>query len=144
MSIALKRIIFFSYLLLLIFAAAFPFTSTDIAAMNNTYVMSFRLDHVMHVLAFLPLYALGVWLFQPISRKGRVYLLLIGLVIAALTEYIQLFINYRTYNPADLIANLSGVLLGAIIMLVVKKIKRFKPYCPHYPFCMNGYDGSKK
>jgi VanZ family protein len=123
MSIVLKRIIFFSYLLLLIFAAVFPFTSTNVADMNNTYVMSFRLDHLLHVLAFLPLYALAYWTLKPLKRKQHFVLLVIGLFLASSIEFLHFFLDYRAFNSTDLIANLSGVLLGATIMLVVKNKK---------------------
>jgi glycopeptide antibiotics resistance protein len=116
-----KRVIFFTYLLTIIFVAVFPFSAEDLGAMNEVYVLTFRLDHLLHLLAFLPLYPLGVWLFQPISRKGRVYLLVMGLVIAFATEFVQFFIAYRAYNPVDLVSNLAGVLVGAIIVFVVKK-----------------------
>ncbi len=110
-----KRVIFFTYILAIIVVAVFPFSAADVGAMNRVYVMSFRLDHLLHLLAFIPLYPLGSWLFQPKPWKGRVYLLLAGLVIASSAEFIQYFIDYRAYNPVDLISNLAGVLLGAII-----------------------------
>ncbi|MFN2396619.1 MAG: VanZ family protein [Bacteroidales bacterium] len=121
MSIFLKRIIFFTYLLLILIAAFFPFTSTDIAAMNNISVMSFRLDHILHVIAFFPFYPLFFWLFRPINRKLRFVLLVTGLFLAAAVEFLHFFIEYRAFNPADLIANLVGVLLGTIILFVIKK-----------------------
>ena len=116
-----KRVIFFTYILAIIVVAVFPFSAAGVGAMNQVYVLSFRLDHLLHLVAFVPLYPLGIWLFKPIRWKGRVYLLMAGLVIASLAEFIQYFIDYRAYNPADLISNLAGVLLGAIIMFMVKK-----------------------
>lgn len=116
-----KRVIFFTYLLAIIVVAVFPFSAAGVGAMNQVYVLSFRLDHLLHLLAFVPLYPLGVWLFSPQQWQNSLYLLLISLFIAATAEYIQYFIAYRAYNPADLISNLAGVLLGAIIIFMVKK-----------------------
>ena len=116
-----KRVIFFTYILAIIVVAVFPFSAAGVGAMNQVYVLSFRLDHLLHLLAFVPLYPLGVWLFSPQQWQNSLYLLLISLFIAATAEYIQYFIAYRAYNPADLISNLAGVLLGAIIIFMVKK-----------------------
>ena len=106
--------------MMIILLAVFPFSAADVGALNRMYVLDFRMDHILHVLAFLPLYPLGAWLFRPKSLKGGIILLAAGLLIAALAEYIQLFIDYRAYNPADLISNMAGVLIGRLIWIFVK------------------------
>jgi glycopeptide antibiotics resistance protein len=115
MPLVFKRIIFISYLVGIAIMAVFPFSAADLGAMNKVYVLSFRLDHLLHVVAFVPLYPLGAWLFQPVSWKDRVYLLFWGLLIAFAAEFVQYFIAFRAYNPADLISNLAGVVVGAIV-----------------------------
>jgi VanZ family protein len=83
--------------------------------------LSFRLDHLLHVLAFIPLYPLVFWVFSPQTRQHRLVYLFISMLFAALAEFVQYFIDYRAYNPADLISNLAGVLLGFLLILAVKK-----------------------
>ncbi len=53
----------------------------------------------------------------PIFSKKPVlkYLLIIG-SSAFLFECIQYFLPYRAFNPMDLISNLSGAIIGTIIL----------------------------
>jgi VanZ family protein len=39
-----------------------------------------------------------------------------GLFLAAFCELIQLWLPYRGYNINDLIGNMTGVLLGALVL----------------------------
>ncbi|TVQ85734.1 MAG: hypothetical protein EA393_13390 [Bacteroidetes bacterium] len=121
MSLFLKRTIFALYLVMIILLAVFPFSAANVGALNKMYVLDFRMDHILHVLAFVPLYPLAAWLFRPDSLKSSIILLAAGLLIAAIAEYIQLFIDYRAYNPADLISNMVGVFAGRFIWIFVKK-----------------------
>ena len=122
MPLIIKRIIFFTYLLTITIVAVFPFSATNVGAMNQVYILSFRLDHFLHVLAFIPLYPLAIWLFHPQTRQQILVSFLVSMLIAALAEFVQYFIDYRTYNPADLVSNLAGVLLGFLLILAVRKL----------------------
>ncbi len=120
----IKRIILITYLLIIAIVAVFPFSAADVGAMNRVYILSFRLDHLIHVVAFLPLYPLLYWLIRPQSRQQILILLIISLIIASAAEYVQYFIDYRSYNPADLISNLTGAIIGFLAVFTVKKFKR--------------------
>jgi len=120
MSLFLKRTIFALYLMMIILLAVFPFSAANVGALNKMYVLDFRMDHILHVLAFVPLYPMLAWLFRPMNMKSSFFLLAAGLLIAAMAEYIQLFIDYRSYNPADLISNMVGVFAGRFIWVFVK------------------------
>lgn len=124
MPLIIKRIIFFTYLLTITIVAVFPFSAANLGATNQVYVMSFRLDHLLHVLAFIPLYPLVIWLFRPQTRYQSLVSFLICMLIAASAEYIQYFLNYRAYNPVDLISNLTGALLGFLAISLKRKLQR--------------------
>lgn len=124
MPVIVKRILFITYLLVIMIVAVFPFSAAGVDAMNRVHIMTFRLDHLLHVLAFVPLYPLAYWLFHPHTWQQRHILLSVSLLIAASAEYVQYFIAYRAWNPADLISNLTGVMLGFIVIFVVRKWQR--------------------
>jgi VanZ family protein len=111
--------IYFSGLLAL---AVFPFASAGLKSINEVYVVSFRLDHLLHLLALMPVYPVLLWnkLNHSIFRVPGI--LIVSIVIALLTEGIQYYIPYRAYNPADLIANIAGALVGFILITGVRWI----------------------
>ncbi|TVQ15597.1 MAG: hypothetical protein EA361_05500 [Bacteroidetes bacterium] len=111
-----RKLIAFAYLLVIIALAVFPFSSAGVSGLNTVHVVSFRLDHVLHLLAFVPLYPLVVWAWKPQTLRKHILWLMAGLIIAALAEYVQYFIAYRSWNPADLMANVGGVLVGVVLM----------------------------
>ena len=83
-------------------------------------VFKFRLDYLIHFcsfLIFIPLYFIDMKRGGPIFSKKPVlkYILVVG-SSAILFESIQYFLPYRTFNPMDLISNLTGTIIGTIII----------------------------
>ena len=83
-------------------------------------VFKFRLDYLIHFcsfLIFIPLYFIEVRRGGPFFSKKPVlkYMLIVG-SSAILFESIQYFLPYRTFNPMDLISNLTGAIIGTIII----------------------------
>ncbi|MFP3953966.1 MAG: VanZ family protein [Candidatus Acetothermia bacterium] len=79
-----------------------------------------RLDYLLHFLAYTALSG-----FFLIWRKDRwfvslVIIVLLGVSVAFLTEYMQHFIAGRTYNLVDFYFNLAGVLTGSVGSYVIK------------------------
>jgi len=120
----IKRLIAGCYLIVILVLAVFPFSSTGMTSVNKIHVVSFRLDHILHFLAFMPVYPLGVWVLTLPTATKRLILLIIGLLLAALAEYVQYFIDYRSYNPADLFSNIGGVILGWMCWYIYTLFKR--------------------
>jgi len=65
-----------------------------------------------------------VWLYlnkeniTGVTRLNHALLwLAAGIIFAALLEVIHLLLPHRSFNPVDLILNVSGVILGALIFL---------------------------
>jgi hypothetical protein len=82
----------------------------------------FQLDHILHFIGYFSffLYYLigsrkGLQLFE---RKPFFKLLLIMLVVSVGTEALQLFIPARRFTGADLLSNVTGVLLGTGVIII--------------------------
>jgi VanZ family protein len=81
-----------------------------------------RLDYLMHFLSFLPLPILAYFASQgnPMLKKWKM-LMALSFAIAILSELLQLAVEDRTFNPFDILANLSGLLVGLTIIFVYSK-----------------------
>ena len=92
-------------------------------ALSSRVIFFVRADYLLHLLVFMPLMVL-VWLhlnkenITGVTRFNHtLFWLAAGVLFAAFVEGIQCLLAHRAYNPVDLILNVSGVLLGAVIML---------------------------
>jgi len=86
------------------------------AALNRTYVLSLRLDYLLHALQFIPWMVLIRWRWKEKKSVGFFLLALgAGLALAAVSEVVQLVLPYRSFNSIDLLANCVGLVLGGII-----------------------------
>ena len=101
-------------------------------ALNRVEIFSLRSDHLVHALVFLP-WMILVWLYlnkekvTGIKRfKMALVGLLAGLLLAGIAEGVQYWIPYRTFNPVDVIANMTGVLLGSVVFSWSYKPNRTK------------------
>ena len=99
------------YLLILVLGSVLPLNSGT--ALNNTYVVEIRSDYLIHLLVMLPLATLVV-----LSLRDKAWMwvrvILLGMLIVAFCEAIQMLIPYRTFNINDLLANGVGALVGLI------------------------------
>jgi len=107
------------YTLLIFITAVIAINSYE-KSLNNTYVLSFRLDYLIHFVVFIPWMWL-VWKAYSVNfRKNFLQALtwvFLGLIFAGLTEGIQYFIPYRAFNINDLLANSIGVVLGSLLFV---------------------------
>ena len=115
------------YALALIVAAVMP----SGAAYNNKKIelpFVLRLDYLIHCFAYMGFYFLVILI--NLARKGAypakyyLHLFIATLVLAVGTEFIQLFLSYRTFNPFDILANFTGAALGMIILFICSKYQR--------------------
>ena len=86
-----------------------------------------RIDYILHAMAFsaLPILVFLATRTLMWSRTGIV-LLFISLGFAVGTEYMQLLISGRTYNPLDIASNISGLIVGLTIAILTKKFGKRK------------------
>ena len=90
---------------------------TASGALNRTTFVGFRADYLLHVLLFVPFMPLARWGWSR-ARQGSAWFWPAcgaGLVLAGLSECLQWFLSYRTFNPLDLAANGGGIIVGALI-----------------------------
>lgn len=84
-----------------------------------------RLVHLLHLLVYflICMYYLlgsgqGVKLFE---KNSLLKFFLVILLLALITEVVQLWIPERAFNVFDLISNLAGVGIGAGVIIMVKR-----------------------
>lgn len=110
------------YTILIIILAVLPINRGD-SFLNNNFILSFRLDYVVHFMVFI-LWMTVAWLFSHggngIPLVKILGWILAGLCLAAGSECLQFFIPFRAFNINDLVANGIGVLLGSVIFLFRK------------------------
>jgi len=86
-------------------------------ALNRTRVLEVRLDHLLHMLLFIPWMVLIRWRWS--EKEGYWFYFLAmatGFLLACFSEGIQFFIPGRSSNLLDLLANFIGIFIGALIL----------------------------
>ena len=105
--------IFIAYPVLIIVLAVIPLGNSDV--LTNTFIISFRADHLLHVAIFIP------WAFFCIRLKKNLPSWFVwGMLYAVVSECVQYFVPYRSFNISDMLANVIGVSAGFCIFLPLK------------------------
>lgn len=99
--------------------AILPLNTTE--ELNEMNIVAFRGDYFFHALVFFPWAFFGFLAFR-LSFTWIVS----GLLIAAATEGLQYFLHYRAFNINDMIANVTGVMIGLGMFLVIAKLMKLK------------------
>jgi VanZ family protein len=60
---------------------------------------------------------------QRLTFKNYIVFTAAGLVLAALSELVQLFIPYRSFTMTDLYSNCIGVVIGIPVILLIRTKK---------------------
>ena len=125
----IPRILFLLYCFAIILLTVLPIDGES-SSLNNTYFVTIRLDYLLHSLVFLPFLPLATYSISITSGNLKPtiripLLIIIGILFAIITEVIQHFLPYRTFNINDLIANTLGVLLGFLPILLIKNNLKF-------------------
>lgn len=113
----LLKNLFWTYTVILLLLAVLPINSSG-NVINHTFVVSIRLDYLLHCAVYIPwVVLLGLTTKKSFTKDTGTILfyLLLALVFAFLNEGVQYYLPYRAFNINDLIANFMGVLLGHII-----------------------------
>ncbi|MCF8367457.1 MAG: VanZ family protein [Bacteroidales bacterium] len=113
------KTLFIGYTILLFLLAILPINSSG-SAINHTFVVSIRLDYLLHCVVFIP-WMLLLWKWTGVNFRislGRsVLFILLSLLFAMCNEGVQYFLPYRAFNINDLLANGLGVLIGAVVFI---------------------------
>ncbi len=110
------------YLLTVVVLYLYPFS--DALSLNRHQLATFRGDHIMHLLVFFPIPLIATPLFTIQKRYRLIKVAAFSFIIAVIFELSHLLVPYRSYTPADLLANLLGVMAGFIIVLTWSLIKK--------------------
>ncbi len=116
---SLPRIAHASYTILVI-ALNFVALNPKDSALNDTFVLSFRLDYIVHFLIFLLWAMLTRLAYKPHFRQSfsrAVLWVAAGLLLAVVSEGLQLFIPYRSFNINDIVANTLAILIGSLLYI---------------------------
>jgi VanZ family protein len=100
---------------LIVLAVSFAMINTK-STLNQTWVLHIRLDHLLHVILFIPWMVLVCWRWR--EKKDTWFFLLAlwaGLLLAAFSEGVQYLLPYRSFNVFDLLSNFVGLVIGGVI-----------------------------
>jgi VanZ family protein len=109
-----------------IFITAMLYLPWDLDKVNvGTVHFNIRLDHLLHTLVYFLIcmyfyigQRIGLHLF--LHQALKKFLILI-LILATVTEVVQLWVPYRSFNPMDWVSNVSGVIIGLIVMYFLRR-----------------------
>lgn len=100
-----------------------PTSTGNGVALNSRVILFVCADYLLHLVMFVPLMIL-VWLYlnkeniTGVTRFNHALLWLVaGILFAAFLEAIHFLLPHRSFNPVDLILNVVGIMLGALIFL---------------------------
>jgi VanZ family protein len=84
-----------------------------------------RLDHLLHFFVYflIGMYYLfgirkGITLFE---KNSLLIFILLILLLATVTEAVQLWVPERAFNPVDWIANVAGVVIGVVTIMLAQR-----------------------
>lgn len=112
------KIIFWLFTTVIIVQAIAPINGVN-SKLNNTFVLVFRLDYLVHAAMFACLSVLFRMAYfpQPDFNFSRGVLFFgVMLATAFFSEALQWLVPYRVFNSNDLIANFLGVLISIPLM----------------------------
>lgn len=115
MRVNFFRILFLSYLILLVIFSIIPSNK------NSEGLSSYFLSNTgafLHCIA----YFVCTYLAYVSFNKKLFKTLLFVLLLSSLLEMIQYLIPYRTFNPLDIAANLAGIIIFIFIMIIWTRI----------------------
>lgn len=114
--------IFWLYTILIPILAILPLNGAN-RTLNNTYLISIRLDHVLHIGLFalwLVFYKLAYFSGKSFYRKSDTIIFIALVTLFAIScEFLQAIVPYRSFNINDLLANLIGVFIGLLFLFFI-------------------------
>lgn len=124
----LARFCLYVYIVLIFLVACLSLNGVS-RALNETFILEFRADYLIHMGLFLFLMFLISRAYH-VNFRTRPYAVVmwtsIAIFIAFIAEGVQYFLTYRAFNINDLIANILGVVLGMMFFIRSEKLKGAK------------------
>jgi VanZ family protein len=91
-------------------------------SLNRNHFLSFRGDHVMHLIVFSPIPLLLFLLFSKHPRVSIIKVAFLSLILAILFEFSHAIVPYRSFTIDDLLANIAGVFIGILVLAIFRII----------------------
>lgn len=112
-------ILFWAWLVFIIIMTLIPKLPVD----TDSGKGFIRLDYLVHFGVFGILgFFLGIWKLDKIAKKKKlIFIFLFGLLFAYFTEFLQVFIEGRTYNIFDFYYNGIGFVIGLVFIIIFNK-----------------------
>ena len=112
------RMIFWSWVAFILYMTFAPGAAVDLTHPGG---IPFRLDYVLHLVAYFMLYA---WFFLTVqSGKPALKPVFLGyiviIVLGAGTELVQIYVPWRAFNIFDLMYNIAGILIAGITFRIL-------------------------
>jgi VanZ family protein len=94
----------------------------------SVWGLEFRMDYVEHLVVYFILGLLFVKRKRDIASEKniiKVLYLLMWMIFAIATEFVQKFISGRSFNPNDMYYNVAGIILGlSITITYINRLKK--------------------
>ncbi|MFA5713013.1 MAG: VanZ family protein [Bacteroidales bacterium] len=121
------RVVLLLYIPTLLFLTLYSFKGVDLSLPKT--LLGIALDKVVHFLMFLPFpilswFALSNRVKKRTGWRAILFLLLLGVLLATLTEHLQLLSHYRHFDFSDLVANYLAIVVGTIVVAIFYILKR--------------------
>lgn len=108
--------IYFVYLIVLIVLFVLPTKGT--VRLNPT-ILGIRTDLFIHSMLFTPYY--GLYFLYRKEKMLFKQAIITGLLFAAFCESLHLWIPYRSFSGLDFLANICGLTIGVLVVIVFQK-----------------------
>ena len=127
--IVIGQIVFWLYIAAVLYLCFGKFD--DLSSVPRS-IWGIPTDKVVHFCMFFPFPILAFFAFDPFTDTVRQSLLscgltfVIGVLVAAGTEFGQSFLPYRSGDHRDLVADCTALLISTVIVFVIDTIKQRK------------------
>lgn len=126
----IAHVLFWVWLIFILIMTLIPKLPVDPDSDKSLFLGFIRLDYFVHFGVFGILgFFLGIWQLEKITRKKNIiFIFLFGLLFAYFDEFLQVFIEGRTYNIFDFYYNGIGFVIGFVIVIILNKKAIFSKF----------------
>ena len=126
---SVAKYFFWLWLIALLVLNVIPLGNETSHSLSGNRVV-FRLDYLIHLISFLAfawVVILGRVSKQPLFSKYELLKFATVVIVAACGfEMVQIVLPYRAFNPVDLMFNMSGAVVGIMVVWVSRRCSQIK------------------
>jgi VanZ family protein len=121
----LYRYIFWTGYFAVLITSLLPVTGTLDKTRLGRGFCEIRLDHILHFFVYFLIcmyYLFGQWdKLKLFNINSLIKFILLIIILAAVSEIVQLWVPERTFSPVDLLANIVGIIIGMGVIWSVRE-----------------------